>query len=201
MSQVKILLLNKPLNVESYKPFYRFCFHPQAFIRGCRRQLDKHGPDDLPQTTDSLRQAKPDLQLPPVVRLARCHYGQLRQGTTLPRLQWRGDVIWQQPLHQGPVRRLCGKTSIIAWNVNHLNMQRTFLTVLLSSYRWGRAMERRYWRLTLPRSIRFRLSMWCSLTLGILTRNLDSKSVQSASLAKKPQTKKKIPITWQGRTG
>lgn len=62
-------------------------FLPQAFVRGRRRQPDKHGPDDVPQTTDSLRQAKLDLQLPPVGRLARRHYGQLRQGTTFPRLQ------------------------------------------------------------------------------------------------------------------
>lgn len=54
--------------------------------------------------------------------------------------------------------------------------------------RRGRATERLWWRLTLPKSIRSRSSTSCWLTLGILTRNLGSKLdpfASSASLKKK----------------
>lgn len=68
---------------------------PTAFLRWCRWNLNKHGTDDLPQTTDGLGQAKLHLQLPSVCGMAWRHERQLRQGTALPGRQRWGDVLWQ----------------------------------------------------------------------------------------------------------
>ena len=80
-----------------------------AFLCWRGRKLHQHGADDLPQTTDGLGQAKLHLQLPPVCGVARRHQRQLRQGAALPGRQRRGDVLRQQPVHQGHLRWMRGK--------------------------------------------------------------------------------------------
>lgn len=68
---------------------------PTVFLCWRGRKRNKHGTDDLPQTTDSLGQAELHLQLPPVCGVARRHQRQLRQGAALPGCQRWGDVLWQ----------------------------------------------------------------------------------------------------------
>lgn len=82
------LLLYIDLSVSLFAP-------TTAFLCWRRWKLNKHGTDDIPQTTDSLSQAKLHLQLPPVCGVAWRHQRQLWQGTALPGRQRWGDVLRQ----------------------------------------------------------------------------------------------------------
>lgn len=88
-----------------------------ALVRGRGGQPHRRGADDLPAVAQCHGSPEHDVQLLPVGGVARPRERLVRQGHPLPRLQRRGDVLWQQPLHPRPRGRVCGKSKRICATV------------------------------------------------------------------------------------
>lgn len=80
-----------------------------AELRGRGGELHQRSADDLPQAAELRRSAELHLYLPSVGGLVWLQGWQLWQGAALPGLQWWGDVLRQQSLHQAADGRLLGK--------------------------------------------------------------------------------------------
>lgn len=75
--------------------FFHSLYVSPVKLRWCSRQRHQPSADDLPEAAKLLSSAELHLHLPSVCGLARYRCWQLWQGTALPGLQRRGNVLWQ----------------------------------------------------------------------------------------------------------